>query len=462
VSQHIDPRRLTRRAVLLGGAGAVSAYALRGAPPAGPATVLPKTRLAAGGVTKTMHLAATDGWVGIADPSGMTAAQTAALAPFWPDPLALTYGAPATQGKLNLYVFGFRDVTGYSATQVTAQRGRAQLSAPQLVFDEGDEIKITLTNLGLSQRPDLVDGHTIHWHGFVNAIPLFDGVPELSISVPIGRDFTYLFRPKDAGTYMYHCHFEDVEHVQMGMNGVVFVRPLQNGSQVGNYDFTRSRPQYAYNDGDGSTQYDREFGYMINEIFAEGHYRDAHIQSTDWTDYRPSFWTLNGRTYPDTLVPDGSRNSGGDGDLVAPAGNPRLQYQPITSLVQCNAGERVLLRMSSLGYQNHAMTVDDIDLTVVAKDASLLRNGSSTHYIHTNSVDVGPGESRDVIFTAPGYTGGNGSSGSGYDTYLLYDRDYGYASNAGRPGTGGIATQIRVYPPGHLGPQADPSQQPNA
>ena len=29
---------------------------------------------------------------------------------------------------------------------------------------------------------------------------------------------------------MYHCHFEDVEHVQMGMTGIVFVRPLQDGT----------------------------------------------------------------------------------------------------------------------------------------------------------------------------------------------------------------------------------------
>ena len=78
------------------------------------------------------------------------------------------------------------------------------------------------------QRPDLFDGHTLHWHGFVNAIPLFDGVPELSVAVPIGRDFTYFYRPHDAGTYMYHCHFEDVEHVQMGMTGVVFVRPKRS------------------------------------------------------------------------------------------------------------------------------------------------------------------------------------------------------------------------------------------
>ena len=83
----------------------------------------------------------------------------------------------------------------------------------------------------------------MHWHGFVNAIPLFDGVPELSISVPIGRDFTYFYRPHDPGTYMYHCHFEDVEHVQMGMTGIVYVRPKQNGhADRRNAEATRSSP----------------------------------------------------------------------------------------------------------------------------------------------------------------------------------------------------------------------------
>jgi FtsP/CotA-like multicopper oxidase with cupredoxin domain len=357
-----------------------------------------------------------------------------------------------------------------TSAEVSAQRGKAQISAPQLVFDEGTEVRITLSNLGLSQRPDLVDGHTIHWHGFVDAIPMFDGVPELSLSVPIGRDFTYFYRPHDAGTYMYHCHFEDVEHVQMGMTGVVFVRPAQNGKQFGSYDWTKSRAQYAYNDGDGTTQYDREFGFMLTEIWAEAHYRDAHIQTTDWTDYKPSFWCMNGRSYPDTVAPSSPQRllPGIAADPLDPfadaiwydptqtdlnsAATARLAYQPMSSLITCNAGERVLLRMSSLGYQNHAMTVDNIDLTVVAKDASLLRNGSSSQYLVTNTVDVAPGESRDVIFTAPQHSGG-----AGYDTYLLYDRDLGYASNAGGTGFGGMATEIRVYPVGTLPRQPVPN-----
>ncbi len=365
---------------------------------------------------KEVHLAGTDGWVSMpkdapADP------------PFYPDSLA--------PSPFDTYVFGFRDVTGLTAAQMAAQRGHAQISAPMLAFDEEDDIFITLTNLGLLQRPDLFDGHTLHWHGFVNAIPLFDGVPELSLAVPVGRDFTYFYRPHDAGTYMYHCHFEDVEHVQMGMTGMVFVRPKQNRNPVAGHPLGT---KYAYNDGDGSTRYDREFAFMTTELWSAAHYRDAHIQVNDWTDYAASFWLLNGRGYPDTLAPGGN-------PMLTAAG--RLQYQPISSRVTCNAGDRVLLRLSNLGYQNHVMSVDNIDLTVVAKDASLLRGRDGTvNYLTTNSVDVGPGESRDVLFTAP-------APGK----YLFYDRNYSYLDNGGGQGYGGMMTEIVVSPPGTLGPQ---------
>lgn len=404
---------ISRRQLLAGGAGILGGTLLGARLITGAvahAAPAPKPAAAAH-PRRTMHLAGTDGWVSMP-------ANAPSDPPFFPDQLA-----PA---PFNTYVFGFRDVTGMTATQVAAQRGKAQISAPILSFDEEDDIYITLTNLGLVQRPDLFDGHTLHWHGFVNAIPLFDGVPELSLAVPIGRDFTYFFRPHDAGTYMYHCHFEDVEHVQMGMTGMVYVRPKQNRAPV-NGDPLGTR--YAYNDGDGSTRYDREFTYMITELWSAAHYRDAHIQVNDWTDFDPSFWLLNGRAYPDTVAPNGNPTSTAAG---------RLQYQPISSLITCNAGERVLLRLSNLGYQNHAMSCDNIDLTVVAKDAALLKGrDGTTNYLTTNTVDVGPGESRDVIFTAPGP-----------GTYLFYDRKYSYLDNGGGAGYGGMITEIRVGAPG--------------
>lgn len=412
MTENAVPQGLSRRSFLAAGAGVVGATLV------GARLLTVEPARAAGALAaavthpkKVVHLAGTDGWVAMpqnapADP------------PFFPDSLA--------PSGLNTYVFGFRDVTGMTSTQVAAQRGKAQISAPMMAFDEEDDITITLTNLGLLQRPDLFDGHTLHWHGFVNAIPLFDGVPELSLSVPVGRDLAYFYRPHDAGTYMYHCHFEDVEHVQMGMTGMVLVRPKQNRTPVAG---DPAGSKYAYNDGDGSTRYDREFAFMITELWSAAHYRDAHIQVSDWTDYDPSFWLLNGRGYPDTVAPNGNPN-------VTAAG--RLQYQPISSLVTCNAGERVLLRMANLGYQSHAMSVDSIDLRIVAKDASrLVGRDGTTNYLTTNTVDVGPGESRDVIFTAPGP-----------GEYLLYDRQYSFLENGGGPGYGGMMTKILVGAPG--------------
>jgi len=420
MTENPTPQPLSRRSFLTAGVGVVGAAFLGSRLIAAPAAVASPRLLGAavpsGRPQKQVHLAGTDGWVSM--PQGAPPDL-----PFFPDPLA--------PSGFNPYVFGFRNVTGMTSTQVAAQRGHAQISAPMMSFDQEDDITITLTNLGLLQRPDLFDGHTLHWHGFVNAIPLFDGVPELSLAVPVGRDLSYFYRPHDAGTYMYHCHFEDVEHVQMGMTGMVFIRPSQNSSPVGT-DPVGSK--YAYNDGDGSTRYDREFAFLLTELWSAAHYRDAHIQVSDWTDYDPSFWLLNGRGYPDTIQPGG--------DPVSTAAG-RLQYQPISSLVTCNVGDRVLLRLSNLGYQNHAMTVDNIDLQIVAKDASLLKGrDGTTNYISTNTVDVGPGESRDVIFQAP--TPGE---------YLLYDRNYSYLENGGGPGYGGMMTKILVGAPGHYLPQ---------
>ena len=115
-------------------------------------------------------------------------------------------------------------------------KGKMQYPAPILAFTQGDDVNITSPTSGSSRAPTSTDAHTIHWHGFRNAIALFDGVPEMSIAVPPSRHVPYYYQPHDPGTYMYHCHFEDVEHVQMGMTGIVYVRP------------THGRPKFAYND----------------------------------------------------------------------------------------------------------------------------------------------------------------------------------------------------------------------
>lgn len=389
------------------------------------------------GPAPDLYYAGTDGWISLP--------KTPAIPPFHPDSLA--------PDPFTTYIFGFRNVTNMSLTQKNNQKNKAQHNAPIFWVDQFDpnnpkDFRMQLTNLGLALRPDLFDAHTIHWHGFRNVIPFFDGEPSTSVSVPTGRDFTYIYRPREEGTYMFHCHVEDVEHVHMGMTSLVFVRPLQNGQNIGGFT------KFAYNDGDGSTGYDREFAMFLSEVWAEAHWDDAHIQLPDWTDYRADFALLNGRVYPDTIAPNGSVdpfNSVFDasGDLIPTLGYEHLQYQPLSSLVTCMPGERVLLRFANLGFKESAMTLAGIPMRVVGRDATHMRgrDGTDTSYV-TDTITAGAGESFDVLFEAPAFSGGSGSSGNGYDTYMLYNRAYTRSNNLASGGFGGQTTEVRVYPTG--------------
>lgn len=409
----------------------------------------------------------TDGWISLPKSPAIFSQSLGVIT--HPDNLA-------PDPKYSTYIFGFRDLTDLDPALRAGQKNHAQHSAPMFWVDQFNpadpkDFRVQLTNLGLAQRPDLFDAHTIHWHGFRNVITFFDGEPTGSVAVTTGRIFQYIYRPRDPGTYMFHCHVEDTEHVHMGMTGPVFVRPLQNGQSIGGFT------KFAYNDGNGSTGYDREFAMFCSEVWGDSHWADAHIQLPEWTDYRADFSLLNGRVWPDTVAPHApmtlTRGDGGwatrhslpvqtdaTGELVAPTGHDHLQYQPMSALVTCLPGERVLLRFANLGFREAAMTLAGIKMRVVGKDATpmLGRGGADTSY-EASTVSMGAGESIDAIFTAPAFSGGAGSSGQGYDTYVIYDRAYERANNLAAEGAlpyGGRRTEVRVYP-GGLSPQDHPN-----
>ena len=449
---------ISRRQLLrYGGMAAVTAAAAgSGMKLLRPAAAGPVTLQAGQGhmskATADLFLGGTDGWMYLPpDPP---------IGVFHPDNLA--------PSGLTTYIFGFRNITELSATQRQDQKNHAQHMAPLFWVKEynpadlSTEFVVDITNLGLAQRPDLFDAHTLHWHGFRNVIPFFDGEPTGSVSVPAGTVFRYVYRPRDPGTYMYHCHVEDVEHVHMGMNGIVFVRPKQDGESHGGYT------KFLYNDGDGSTGYNREYVMFLSEVWAESHWADAHIQLPEWSDYHADFALLNGRVYPDTIkpgapFPDGFNAStwnkpymphktDANGDLVAVPGQEHLRYQPISSLVECNQGERLAFRFANLGFREAAMTIDGLSMRVVGRDATPMRGrvsggartGVDTSYV-TDTINIGPGQSYDVIVEIP--------ANQPVGTYVLYNRSFKRSDNkapelAGQADLGGQATEIRVFAAG--------------
>jgi len=344
---------------------------------------------------KCMHLAAGDGMVKMAD------------------------------GR-HQYIFSFSDVTGIAADQVMMEGMlAANFPAPTIEVDEGDELYLTLTNVGMMIRPDLFDPHTVHWHGFRNAASVFDGVPDASIAINMGSSFTYYYNVLDAGTYMYHCHVEATEHMQMGMLGNLYVHPAQNGSTVGGC----TSQLYVYNDGDGSTCYDVEYPIQIGSFDPEFHDASESVQPLPFALMEDKYAMLNGRGYPDTINPN---------PLVPPPEGNGTVSQKISSLIEAQAGQKILLRVSNLNVTRfYTLASLGIPMTVVGRDARLLRGPTGINlYYNTNSITLGGGEAMDVILDTTGIAPG---------TYFLYTTNLNYLSND-KEDFGGMMTEIVITP----------------
>jgi FtsP/CotA-like multicopper oxidase with cupredoxin domain len=233
-----------------------------------------------------------------------------------------------------------------------------QTPAPTIAVDEDDELYLTLSNVGMIMRPDLFEQHTVHWHGYPNASSYFDGVPDASVAINIAGSFTYYYIAPDAGSYFWHCHITPPEHLQMGMEGQLWVRPRQNrvplnsslwtalntfetqGVAAANlagvygsatiafppencaFDALCTTPippqnsalqvlardgsgtntmKYAYNDGDGSTAYDVEVPIQLMGFDPTFHFIGMTFNQEPFVDMKDKYYLMSGRGYPDTV-----------------------------------------------------------------------------------------------------------------------------------------------------------------
>ena len=340
--------------------------------------------------------------------------------------------ATMADGKV-LYTFGFSDLTGTPEAEVmTKGILAAAWPAPVIAVDEGDQFYLTLNNVGMIMRPDLFDPHSVHFHGFPNASAVFDGLPESAIVINMGASLTYYYNLVEPGTFLYHCHVEATEHMQMGMLGSLYVRPKQNKLAAGTVltpTFTHQAGyKYVYNDGDGSTRYDVEFPLQISGFDSKFHEDHINVQPLPFALMRDTYHMINGRGYPDTKNPN---------PLPAPAENGGIQSQVQSSLVTATAGQKILLRLSNVNITVPSTLISpSIPMRVVGIDARELRDGTEKLHYMTNSISMGGGMSADVILDTTGIAPGR---------YFLYASNLNYLSNY-QEDFGGIMTEIVINP----------------
>ncbi|HUW62024.1 MAG TPA: SdrD B-like domain-containing protein [Candidatus Bathyarchaeia archaeon] len=331
-------------------------------------------------------------------------------------------------GKV-LYCFGFHDQTGLPVEQ-TMMDGMlaAEFPGPTISVKEGQRLFLNVTNVGMAMRPDLFDPHTVHFHGFPQAAPVFDGNPETSFGAVMGATFTYFYLLADPGTYMYHCHQEATEHMQMGMLGNLYVEPKQNGHP---YEYPpgsgRTYTKFAFNDGDGSTGYDVQYAIQLGSMDPSFHDLHLAIQPLPMALMDDKYAMLNGRGYPDTVDPN---------PLTPLAESGYKVSQPLSSNITATSGQRILLRLSSLSVTKFfTLSCPGIPMEVVSAHARILRSTSGENlYYKTNSVTLGGGEAVDVILDTQGVAPG---------TYMLYTTNLNFLNN-NEEDFGGMMTEITI------------------
>lgn len=253
-----------------------------------------------------------------------------------------------------------------------ALKNTATIPSPRIDCEQGDRVYITLINLGMDLvDPPYTDPHTVHLHGMHVATQV-DGFPELSFAVPHEKSATYCFLAERPGTFMYHCHVEASEHVQMGMYGALVVYPSERSLREAGVKIPHgaTNRNFAYNSK--HCFYEKDYVILLSDFDSTWH--DAVYTQTDFNpvDFKPDWWLVNGRAFPDTLTT-----------------HPVTGYE---SYVRVTSGQKFLLRMINMGYQVVPWHIHGWMFEVCGKDAHERRHGDMGF-----TQTIGSGETWDLL-----------------------------------------------------------------
>ncbi len=194
---------------------------------------------------------------------------------------------------------------------VTAWAYNGQVPGPQIWVNQGDKVRIDITN-------QLPEATTIHWHG-IDVPNEQDGVPGVTQDpIAPGATYTYQWVAKPSGTFWYHSHFDNNRQLDMGLYGAIVIK------------------------GTDEPKYDKEFVLITDEWIRLQDGRNGW-EGVDHAGHNPgeyNWFTINGKSAP--AIPH----------------------------MVVNQGDRVRIRLINAGYQAHPMHLHGKRFTVVAKDGA--------------------------------------------------------------------------------------------
>jgi hypothetical protein len=270
-----------------------------------------------------------------------------------------------------------------------------QHPGPVLCVTEGDTVTVVLQNTLSEDVSIIFPGQENVLANGLPSQPQYDGVGNLTSLAPVaaanGGGMTYSFVAGKPGTYLYESGTELAKQVNMGLFGALVVRPAAHSD-------------WAYNDVVVSgtmtitTQFNPATEYLMifSEIDPMLHMAVEQGLPYNMNNYRSRYWLINGRSFPDTVAPNGAE---------------WLPNQPYGSLVYIRpfnddpgAGEDyypypALIRYLGVGTENYPHHPHGNHARVIAQDGNVLVGsaGEDMSYERFTS-QLGPGQTFDELF----------------------------------------------------------------
>jgi len=285
----------------------------------------------------------------------LTTADLRALAPLRPAK-AIARTRNTRPFTLTLAAANVEPLPGHAVT-VFSVNGTSP--GPILRMIEGDDVEITIVN-----RMTLPA--TIHWHGI--PVPfLMDGAGMVSQSpVQPGQTFTYRWTAPQAGTYMYHTHFDDMQ--EETICGMIVVAPQTTGRE----------PRYN----------------VDTEIF---------ISSIEWEQSRKI--EAQAVLANSMLMPQMAANAKADPNPDMGGAMDRMDMVeywcfngksfPATKPIRVRSGDLVRVRFANFSHMTHPMHLHGHWFRVIAQDGNPFERPNIV-----NTLAIHPGQTMEIDFLA--------------------------------------------------------------
>jgi hypothetical protein len=269
-----------------------------------------------------------------------------------------------------------------------------QMPGPVLCVTQGQTVRINLTN------PDPANAATPADTGLPEATSLVfpgqtdvltvGGKPSLFTSEigPGPGTVSYQFIATQPGTYLYESGTNPHKQVEMGLYGLLIVRPI-----------TAPATQ-AYNDAATTFNADQQYFLVLHEVDPFLHQAVEFGGTFDQTVERDRYFTVNGRAFPDS---------------IQDANVPWLPGQPYTALVTVGAlscdpagaggvgcaptpgSLPALIRFANAGLKNHPFHPHGNHVRVIARDGRELGGPGFPAAKEQFTRTIGSGQTSDLL-----------------------------------------------------------------